>query len=106
MTVTNYATGPDPLLVNLNWYESLPTDLRKTFDEVARDAIALSDQLNRAKEEEYIHRLSAKLAVNYVEGDSLQPFRDAVRPVYEHYVQRGDISWDEIQRAREAARGE
>ena len=36
VTITNYATGPDPLLVNLRWYESLPGDLRQVFDTVAR----------------------------------------------------------------------
>ncbi len=35
MTVTNYATGPDPFMVNLDWYNSLPDDLKKIFDEVA-----------------------------------------------------------------------
>ena len=105
MTVTNYATGPDPFLVNLAWYEALPSDLQAVFDEVAREAIALSDQLNREQEAEFIRKLSEKLKVNYVEGEALQPFRDAVQVVYEHYVERGSFSWEEIDRAREAANG-
>ena len=106
MTITNYATGPDPFFVNLSWYESLPDELKRVFDDVAREAITLSDRLNRAKEAEYIQRLSEKLEVNVVSGDSLMPFREAVEPVYEHYVQRGDFTWQEISAAREAARGE
>lgn len=106
MTITNYATGPDPFLVNLAWYESLPPDLQKTFDKVAREAIALSDKLNREKEAEYIERLAEKLETNYVQGDDLTPFRDAVKPVYEQYIARGEFTWDEIERARSAARGE
>lgn len=105
MTVTNYATGPDPFLVNLDWYESLPEDLQSIFDDVARESIALSDQLNRAREAEYIRKLEEHLETNYVTGEDLQPFRDAVRPVYDRYVDRGEFTWEEIERARRAAQG-
>lgn len=106
MTVTNYATGPDPFFVNLDWYESLPQDLQTIFDEVAREAIAYSDKLNREKEADYIRQLSEALEVNYVQGDGLTPFREAVQPVYESYVERGEFTWEEIEAARKAARGE
>ena len=106
MTVTNYATGPDPFFVNLAWYESLPEDLQDIFDEVARNTIRVSDTLNREKEAKYIQQLAEKLELNHVHGEALEPFRDAVRPVYEYYVQRGDFTWKEIDAARRAARGE
>ena len=35
LTISNYATGPDPFMVNLSWFESLPEDLQTLFDEVA-----------------------------------------------------------------------
>ena len=105
MTITNYATGPDPLMVNLEWYQSLPKDLQQTFDDVAREALRMSDQLHREKEQEYIDMLAPKLEINYVRGDDLQPFRDAVRPVYDYFVGRGDFTWDEIEQARQAAEG-
>ena len=35
LTVTNYATGPDPFIVNLDWYNKLPPDLQKIFNRVA-----------------------------------------------------------------------
>lgn len=106
MTITNYATGPDPFFVNLDWYESLPQDLQTIFDEVAREAISYSDKLNREKEADYIRQLSEALEVNYVRGDGLTPFREAVQPVYESYVERGEFTWEEIEAARKAARGE
>ena len=31
LTINNYATGPDPFMVNLKWYESLPNNLQKIF---------------------------------------------------------------------------
>ena len=105
MTITNYATGPDPFLVNLAWYESLPADLQQVFDDVARETMAYSDQLNREMEQEYIDRLSQQLQVNYVRGAALEPFREAVEPVYRYYVDRGDFSWNEIHAAQAAAGG-
>lgn len=104
LTITNYATGPDPLMVNLNWYESLPQELQTIFDEVAKEAIALSDRLNREKETEYIDLLATKLETNFVSGDMLEPFRAAVAPVYDHYIQQGLLSTQEIEEAKAAAR--
>lgn len=106
MTVTNYATGPDPFLVNLAWYESLPNDLQQIFDEVSRQMIAMSDRLNRELEQEFIQKLGEKLTLNYVANEDLAPFRKAVQPVYEHYIERGAFTSAEIQRAQAAARGE
>ena len=106
LTITNYATGPDPFLVNLTWYDGLPDDLQREFDVVARETIALSDRLNRQKEVEYIELLSRKLEVNHVSGEDLEPFRDAVRPVYERMVQKGDFSMEDVASARRVARGE
>ncbi len=105
LTITNYATGPDPFLVNRAWYEKLPDDLQLEFDAVARESIARSDRLNREKEADFIARLSKSLEVNYVSGDDLQPFRDAVGPVYEHFVKKGDFSMDDIEEARRYAKG-
>ena len=106
LTITNYATGPDPLLVNLAWYESLPPDLQQAFDEVAQEAIALSDKLNREMEAEFIQKLADKLEVNYVTGPDLELFQQAVQPVYQYYIDQGDLSWGEVEQARKAARGE
>ena len=106
LTVTNFATGPDPLLVNLAWYEGLPVRLRQIFDEVAQETMALSDRLNREAEADYIERLAKRLEVNYVTGAALEAFRHTVSPVYEYYIERGEITGEEIEAARAAARGE
>ena len=39
LTITNYATGPDPFFVSLAWYESLPQDLQEVFDAVAQEKL-------------------------------------------------------------------
>ena len=105
MTVTNYALGPDPMMVNLDWYEKLPEDLQKIFDEVSVETIRYSDQMNRESEGEYLRLLSETLETNYVTGDDLDEFKKAVEPVYEHFVKKGYFTWDDIEEARRAARG-
>ncbi len=105
LTLSNYATGPDPFMVNLPWYEALAPELQNTFDEVAVETMALSDRLNREKEAEYIAQLSGVLEVNTLTGAALEPFRKAVEPVYQHFFDQGDFSADDVAAAREAARG-
>ena len=106
LTISNYATGPDPFMVNLAWYETLPSDLQKLFDEVAAETMTLSDQMNREKEAEFIELLSRELTVNTLTGEALEPFRAAVEPVYEYFVEKGEFSRDDIAAARAASVGE
>ena len=104
LTITNYATGPDPLMVNLKWYESLPNELKLIFDEVSRKTMAMSDKMNRKKELDYIKNISKKMEVNYVTGGDLIPFQKAVKPVYEYFENTGVISKDDIYQAKTAAK--
>ena len=106
LTITNYSTGPDPLLVNLEWYEALPTELQETFDEVSRDAMRFSDELNRDSESEYLLKLSQEMKVNHIEGDALEPFRQAAQPVYDIFIEKGYFTRQDVEEARRAAAGQ
>ncbi len=105
MTITHYATGPDPFIVDLEWYESLPEDLRRIFDEVSVEAIAYSDAINQKSETDYVSRLREKLEVATLAADEVAQFRELVVPVYEHFVEAGVLSWDDINMARDIAAG-
>ena len=104
LTVTNYATGPDPFIVNLDWYNTLTPDLKNIFNKVAKGAIANSDQMNRAKESEYLEQLSDHLEINYISGDALEPFQSAVKPVYDYFINKGMFTLEEINMAQKIAR--
>lgn len=106
MTVTHYSTGPDPFIVDLKWYTALPDDLKETFDEVARETMRLSDQLNRVAEQEMIEKLEAVLEVNFLTSDELKPFQALAASVHEQFVGQGIISEEDIQRARRIAIGQ
>ena len=106
LSVSNYMTGPDPFIVNLAWYESLPADLQQQFDRAAREAIAYSDRMNRDSEQEYIDKLSSVLETNWIEGEALDRFREAAAPVYDILIDKGYFTWEDVEAARRAARGE
>jgi len=100
LTISNYATGPDPFIVNLDWYNKLPDNLKRIFDEAAVDAMKYSDQLNREKEAEYIGLLSEKLTTNYLTPENRQKFREASAQVYQYFVDKEYFSWDDVQEVR------
>lgn len=100
LTITNYAMGPDPFMVNLEWYNTLTDTLKQIFDETAIEAMKYSDQLNREKEIEYIERLSEKLKTNYVTPENLEKFREVTEPVYQYFIDKGYFTWDDIIEAR------
>lgn len=104
LTVTNYATGPDPFIVNLKWYNTLPPELKIIFDRVAKEAIAKSDQMNREKESEYLDMLSKHLKINYISGKDLIPFQEAVKPVYNYFINKGMFTMAEIKEALKIAK--
>ena len=104
ITIDSHATGPDPLMVNLTWYESLPEDLRQIFDEVAREALELSDELYSSSEEEIIARLGQEVEIIRPSAEVITELRERTRPVYDFFVDRGDFTWEDINAAIEAAR--
>lgn len=106
MTVTHYSTGPDPFVVDLNWYTDLPEDLQVLFDAVAIEAIQYSDELNRTAEEAMIEKLGEVLQVNFLRGEELRPFQELALGVYEHFVDQGVVTTEEIRQAKAIARGE
>lgn len=104
LSITNYAIGPDPFMVNLDWYNGLPADLKRIFDEVAEETMRYSDRLNQEYEAKYIEQLAEKLETNVVTPENLEKFRAATRPVYQYFIDRGYFTWDDINAARASAR--
>jgi C4-dicarboxylate-binding protein DctP len=105
ITIDSHATGPDPLMVNLEWFESLPQDLQEIFNAVAKETLELSDELYSSSEEEIIARLGQEVEIIRPSADVLADLRERTRPVYDFFVDRGDFSWEDIDAAIEAARG-
>jgi len=99
VTIDTHATGPDPLMVNLAWYQRLPADLQTTFDEVAKQAMELSDELYSASEEKIIADLAEHVEIIRPNPEVRTEMRERTRPVYDFFVNRGDFTWDDIDAA-------
>ena len=104
LSVTRHMTGPDPLLVSKEWYDSLPADLQQLFDEVAVETLILSDKLARAAEDELLVKLGEFMEVNEVTPEGLATFQEAVQPVYQSYLDDGSFTPEEYEVARAAAK--
>ena len=104
ITVDHHATGPDPLMVNLDWFESLPPDLQELFDAVARETLELSDELYSSLEEEIVAKLADEVEIIHPSSAVIAEMKARTRPVYDFFVDRGDFTWDDINAAIEAAR--
>ncbi len=103
LSLTNHMTGPDPLIVNLAWYESLPEDLQQIFDEVAVEAMAMSDQLYREAETAVIEDLAEHMEINTLTPEALAEFQDRVQPVYQQMIEAGHFTAEDVAAARAAA---
>ena len=104
MSITNYSTGPDPLIVNKAWYDKLPGDLKKVFDKVAAEAVAYSVKLYRDGEADIIKELGKSMAINYVKGADLAKFVARAQSVHDIFIAKGDFSQADIDAAKKAAR--
>ncbi len=99
MSLVNYQIHPDPFMVNLAWYQSLPDDLKAVFDKAAKDAMAWSDEHWLASEADYLAILSDKIAINEITPDNRAKFIAAVRPVWDAYIESGAFSEAEVEQA-------
>ena len=104
ITLDAHATGPDPLMVNLAWYEGLPADLQQIFDEVARETLEYSDELYSDAEQQIIALLAEEVEIIRLAPAARAQMEAITRPVYDFFVDRGDYGWDDIHAAIEASR--
>jgi len=106
LSIVNWQIHPDPLYVNPEWYNSLPDDLKKVFDAVAKEAMEYSDTIWLASENDYLKTLEENLEVNTLTPEARAQFVEAVKPVWQGYVDDGSFSWDDINEALAIAQGE
>lgn len=104
ITIDAHATGPDPLMVNLEWYKRLPADLQEIFDEVARETLEHSDSLYSNAEQQIIALLGEEVEVIRLAPAARSEMEARTRPVYDFFVNRGDYTWDDIRAAIAASR--
>uniref|UniRef100_UPI00272DD952 TRAP transporter substrate-binding protein n=1 Tax=Propionivibrio sp. TaxID=2212460 RepID=UPI00272DD952 len=104
LSLVDYQIHPDPLMVNLKWYQALPADLKTVFDKAAREAMEWSDTNWLASEAGYMETLKKNMTVNPVSPENRAKFVAKVKPVWDAYVKDGTFTEAEIQAALAAGK--
>ncbi len=106
LSVVNWQLHPDPLYVNSAWYNSLPDELKQAFDVAAKEAMEYSDKIWLESEDDYFKTLQQHLEVNTLTPEARAGFVEAVKPVWQSYVDNGFFTWDDINTALKIAQGQ
>ncbi len=104
LSVVNWQIHPDPFYVNPDWYRSLPDDLKAVFDSVAESTMKYSNEVWLGSEKDYFYTLKDNLDVNELSSSAHAEFVNAVKPVWQGYVDDGYFTWDEINSILNAAK--
>jgi len=104
-TALNYMAGADPFMVNMDWYNTLPADLQKIFNQVSKEALEYWDQLEKDAVLESVNKLMNTAGVEGInmenEPEAAAIWEKACEPLWQQFVDAGYFSWDDIKRAQE-----
>lgn len=102
-TWINYMSGADPLMVSMKWYESLPDDLKKIFDEVSVEAMNYSNQLIAEQEDGFSEKLQEACDDTVKVSDDpelVKAWEEACEPLAQKYADEGLFTMDDFQQVR------
>jgi TRAP-type transport system periplasmic protein len=99
---TEHLYGPSPLLINQDFYESLPEDLRDVVDEAAVDAVTYCREAGAAADEVSLAVIEdAGVEIVPLEDRPRQEIRAAMQEGAESYL-RGVVGQDELDALHDA----
>ncbi len=102
-TSINYMAGADPFMVNMEWYESLPADLQKIFNDVSVEALAYWDDMEADAAADAIKEIASQPGVEAVDmadyPENVAIWAEASQPLWQDMVDEGFFTWDDINRA-------
>jgi TRAP-type C4-dicarboxylate transport system substrate-binding protein len=101
LSMTNHIINPDPIIVNLEWYESLPADLQKVFNEAAEAHITWTNDQNAAENEKVVEELGKYMEINYITPENLLGFKEKAKAVYQLYIDEGILRQSDFDRVTE-----
>ena len=102
LTLIEYQFCPDPFIVNLEWYESLNDENQIILKQCAVEAMQYNDELVWAANEKALEVLSRSMVVIELTDEQKQAFKDKVQPVYDHFIEMGLFSQEDIDEIRAA----
>jgi TRAP-type C4-dicarboxylate transport system substrate-binding protein len=87
LTITNHLYSPTALLISLDFYETLPEELKAVVAEAAVEAAAYERQMCDEQEARLLDELVAEGML--VNTPDIEPFVTATKGVYDSYVGEG-----------------
>lgn len=84
VSLTRHFYGPAPLVMSLEFYNSLPNDLQAIIDEASVEVRDYERQLVAEQTEEYKNELEAN-GMTIIEDVDIEAFRKATEPVYDEF---------------------
>lgn len=87
MTIWDYSTDYEVVLVNFNWWNKLDEDMRKIIQEVADESVDYQVELLEKNTMELREKINqANMQMYYMDPEDKLIFRNAVKPVWEKYA--------------------
>jgi tripartite ATP-independent transporter DctP family solute receptor len=99
-SVTNHIFTPEPLIMNLSLFESLPEFQQKALLNAAYEAAVFNRSLTANMDKQQLEQIKAAAGMHVNIVDDMTPFRKAIVPVYEKYRLRFGDLLNAIEQAR------
>ncbi len=96
LSLVNWQAHPDPFFINPDWYESLPDNLKLVFNETAEEMMEYSNRTWLESENDFLTFLKDRMLINDVDSKGLEQFKEAVKPVWQYYIDKDYFSWEDI----------
>ena len=87
MTIWDYSTDYEVVLVNFKWWNELEDEVRKIIQEIADESVDYQVGLLNKNTNELREKISgANMKMYYMKEEDKMIFRDAVKPVWDKYA--------------------
>lgn len=101
-SLTQHQYMPDPFFVNLQWYNSLGTDLQQIVREASIEMMLYSDDMIKEDEKHVLENLQKSMAINKLSHEESKLFVEQTKSVYDYYLDKKVFSAKDLEKIREA----
>lgn len=104
-TIIDYMISPEAFYVNLQWYESLPADYQKILKECSNEMMVENSRIISENESKALEVIKQNCEVYELSEEERQLFKDAAIEVWDHYVDSGRMTQEELDMILQLAKG-
>lgn len=99
-TALNWNLTLEYFPVNLNWFNSLPEDYQQIVLDAADECMSYFNDLSKAAEQAYIDTCADYMEITELTPEEYQQFVDATTSVYDHYIETGLFTQEDLDEVR------